>query len=175
MTPGAPLDRPAGWRHTRGMATTDVAELLNRTRVGWTRAMNLDLVTATADEVVARLVVDEMHLQPLGLVHGGVHCGVIESICSVGAAVSAVADGRAVVGLENHTSFVRAARPGAKLTARATPITRGRRTQVWEATITDDAGKTVATGRVRLLCIEPEGMDEGGRTDMLRQAVTGEG
>jgi len=36
----------------------------------------------------------------------------------------------------------------------ATPVTRGRRTQVWQATITNDDGKICATGRVRLLCLE---------------------
>jgi uncharacterized protein (TIGR00369 family) len=57
------------------------------------------------------------------------------------------------VGLENQTSFIRAARSG-KLTAIATPITRGRTTQVWEATVRDEQQRVLATGRVRLLCVE---------------------
>ena len=61
-----------------------------------------------------------------------------------------------MVGLENHTSFIRAVRAGAKLHAVATPITRGRRTQVWEARVLDDKDQIVATGRVRLLCLEPD-------------------
>jgi 1,4-dihydroxy-2-naphthoyl-CoA hydrolase len=58
-----------------------------------------------------------------------------------------------VVGLENHTSFVRAVRDGT-LRATATPITRGRRSQLWEVVVRDAGGKTVATGRVRLLVLE---------------------
>ena len=61
-----------------------------------------------------------------------------------------------VVGLENNTSFVRAVRSGAKLHAVATPITRGRRTQVWESRVLDDQERIVAAGRVRLLCLEQE-------------------
>jgi 1,4-dihydroxy-2-naphthoyl-CoA hydrolase len=38
----------------------------------------------------------------------------------------------------------------------STPITRGRRTQVWEARVLDDQDRLVATGRVRLLCIEQD-------------------
>ncbi len=57
------------------------------------------------------------------------------------------------VGLENHTSFLRAVREG-KLTATARPVVRGRRTQVWEAEVRDDEDRLVATGRVRLLCLE---------------------
>jgi uncharacterized protein (TIGR00369 family) len=47
-------------------------------------------------------------------------------------------------------------RAGAKLHAVSTPITRGRRTQVWEARVFDDQDRLVATGRVRLLCLEQE-------------------
>ena len=38
----------------------------------------------------------------------------------------------------------------------ARPLTRGRRTHVWEGTVTDAAGRVAATGRVRLLTLEPE-------------------
>jgi uncharacterized protein (TIGR00369 family) len=56
------------------------------------------------------------------------------------------------VGLENHTSFIRAARGGV-LRATALPITRGRTTQVWGADVRDASDRVLATGRVRLLCI----------------------
>ncbi|HXW14328.1 MAG TPA: PaaI family thioesterase, partial [Terriglobia bacterium] len=88
-----------------------------------------------------------------GIVHGGVHSGVIETIASVGAALDAMTRGQSVVGLENHTSFLLAVRKG-KLQATARPLMRGRRTQVWEASVTDDAGRTVATGRVRFIALE---------------------
>jgi uncharacterized protein (TIGR00369 family) len=61
-----------------------------------------------------------------------------------------------VVGLENHTSFVRSCGLGAQLKATARPITRGRTTQLWEATIHDAAGAVIATGRVRLLAVEAD-------------------
>ena len=64
--------------------------------------------------------------------------------------------GQSVVGLENSTSFVRAVRLGAKLHAVSTPITRGRTTQVWEATIFDEEERIVATGRVRLQCLDQD-------------------
>jgi uncharacterized protein (TIGR00369 family) len=64
--------------------------------------------------------------------------------------------GQHVVGLENNTSFIRAVREGAKLRAISTPITRGNRTQVWEARVIDEEDRVVATGRVRLLCLEAD-------------------
>jgi uncharacterized protein (TIGR00369 family) len=82
-----------------------------------------------------------------------VYAAVIESLASVGAAINAMALGKTAVGLENHTSFVRAVRE-VTLRAVATPITRGRRSQAWEVTIKNEAGAIVATGRVRLLVLD---------------------
>jgi len=123
--------------------------------------MGVTITTATQDEVRAELTIGPEHLQSYGIVHGGVHCGVIESLASIGAALFAFPRGQSVVGLENTTSFIRAVRAGAKLHAVSTPITRGRRTQVWEAQVLDDEEKLVATGRVRLLCIERDQMLAG--------------
>jgi 1,4-dihydroxy-2-naphthoyl-CoA hydrolase len=57
-----------------------------------------------------------------------------------------------VVGLENHTSFIRGVGQGT-LRAVARPVTRGRTSQVWECEIRDIEDKLVARGSVRLLCI----------------------
>src|SRR5579859_3781327 len=131
------------------------AETLNAMQRGFNRALGMRFVTATAEEVVLEWDVDERHHQIYGLVHGGVHCGAIETATSVGAALFAGASGLGIVGLENHTSFIRAVRSG-RLRCTAVPITRGRRTQVWEATVRDEEGRVVATGRVRLLCVAPD-------------------
>jgi uncharacterized protein (TIGR00369 family) len=115
--------------------------------------MGIRFVTATADEVVAELVVERKHQQAFGIVHGGVYSGLIETIASLGATLAARPHGRAVVGLENQTSFLRAVREGT-LRGRAAPVHVGRTTQVWDAIIRDDQDRIVATGRVRLLCTE---------------------
>jgi 1,4-dihydroxy-2-naphthoyl-CoA hydrolase len=129
---------------------------MNELPEGWLQAMGVTITRATQDEVRAELTVGPEHLQGYGIVHGGVHCGLIESLASIGAALFALPRDQSVVGLENNTSFVRAVRAGAKLHAVSTPITRGRRTQVWEARVLDDQERLVATGRVRLLCIEKD-------------------
>ena len=141
----------------------EAAEFLNQHPSGWAAAMGLSFVSASADAVIAEWTVGPQHLQIHGIVHGGVHCGVIETVCSIGAALSARTLGKTAMGLENHTSFIRAVRAGMRLRATARPITRGRTTQVWEATIAGDDGKPVATGRVRLLCAEPEAEVAGRR------------
>ena len=140
----------------------DHEHLREQWKAGFDAAMGFRFVRVSRDEVVVEYEVGATHKQPYGIVHGGVHCGVIETVCSTGAAMDAMPRGQSVVGLENHTSFVRAVR-GGTVTVTATPVTRGRRVQLWEAVCRDAAGKVVATGRVRLLCLDP-GSELAGET-----------
>jgi uncharacterized protein (TIGR00369 family) len=122
---------------------------------GWVKEMGITILSASTEEVTCEWQVSAKHQQAYGIVHGGVHCGVIETLASIGAAVVAHPRGQRVVGLENNTSFIRAVRAGS-LRAVARPVTRGRSSQVWEAWIRDDREQLVAQGRVRLLCLDEE-------------------
>jgi uncharacterized protein (TIGR00369 family) len=136
-----------------GPPDADYAAAINARRDGWNFAMGLRLVRATADEVTAELEIDHRHHQAYGIVHGGVYSGLIETVSSVGAAIWAWRNRLSVVGVENNTSFLRAVRDG-KIFATARPLMRGRRTQLWEASVTDGAGQLVAQGKVRLISLE---------------------
>ena len=118
----------------------------------WMQILGLRVLRASPEEVIAEYDAEPKHHQPYGIVHGGVHCSVIE--CSIGAGLDARSRGLGIVGIENHTSFIRAVRSG-RITVCATPVSRGRRAQLWEATARDTEDRVVCTGRVRLLCIEP--------------------
>jgi uncharacterized protein (TIGR00369 family) len=132
----------------------EIVEFLNESLVdGWAKTMGVRFVRATPDEVVAEIEIGPQHCQPYGIVHGGVYTGLVETLASVGAGLVALSRGQSVVGLDNHTTFLRAARSG-RLRATATPLTRGSRTHVWEGAVRNDEGKLLAVGRVRLLCME---------------------
>jgi len=141
--------------------------MINSAPTGWVREMGLRFVEATPDRVVATIEISDRHHQGYGIVHGGVYSGIIETLASVGAHLYASRDGRAVAGLENHTSFVRAIREGS-LTATATPISRGRRSHLWQCDIVDEQGRMIATGRVRLHSFEP-GEEIAGRKPKMER------
>jgi uncharacterized protein (TIGR00369 family) len=145
----------------------DFVEMINSAPTGWVREMGLRFVEATPDRVVATIEISDRHHQGYGIVHGGVYSGIIETLASVGAHLYASRDGRAVAGLENHTSFVRAIREGS-LTATATPISRGRRSHLWQCDIVDEQGRMIATGRVRLHSFEP-GEEIAGRKPKMER------
>lgn len=120
--------------------------------------LGLEFVEATPARVVCRLIVDGRHLQLYGIIHGGVHAAAAETAASYGAALSAQvrAPGAQAVGLENHTTFLHAARAPAELRIEATPLHAGRSTQVWEVQISDAlSGRTLARSTVRLLVLPP--------------------
>ena len=122
---------------------------------GLDQTLGIRLVRSGPDEVVLEYDVDDRHRQPYGIVHGGMHCTVVETACSMGAAIAAAPRGQSVVGVENHTSFIHAVREG-RVTVTARPLTRGRRSQLWQADARSADGTLVASGRVRLL-----GLDAG--------------
>src|SRR6476659_2721828 len=112
------------------------------------RHLGVEFGEVTGDRVTATWTAKPDLHQPYGIVHGGVHCSVIETLASVGAAVWMGERGK-VVGVNNNTDFYRAVREGT-LTSTATPLHRGRSQQVWLVETVDPDGKVAARGQVRL-------------------------
>jgi uncharacterized protein (TIGR00369 family) len=118
---------------------------------GFDDTIGLQIVSSTKDSTIARLEITPDHHQPYGILHGGVLCAIVETVGSISGAAWY---GGAVVGVNNNTSFLRAVRSGT-VTATSTPIHRGRTSQLWEIDVTDDAGRLVAKGQLRLANLDP--------------------
>ena len=116
--------------------------------VGLVKLLGLRFEEASAERVVLTCAVTPDLHQPFGLVHGGVHAALAETAASVGGARWFGDQGK-VVGVSNHTDFLRAVTDG-RLRAEAVPLARGRTTQLWQVVITDEAGRLVAHAKVRL-------------------------
>lgn len=162
-------------RMMMGLPPAERAALMNSGIMGFDRLLGLRFVTVDGAEVVAEVAVTDRHVQPYGLVHGGVYATIGESVCSVGAAFSVMAEGKNAVGAENTTRFHRGCRPGTTLTAIARPMegARSASQRVWEAVITDGAGRRCATSRVTIAVLEP-GRRIAGEDVGLVGSLTGE-
>jgi 1,4-dihydroxy-2-naphthoyl-CoA hydrolase len=134
------------------MAATLTADELT---TGWIAAMGMKLDEMGPDRVELQWTVGPQHLQPFGLVHGGVLAGALETACSIGAVCRAGPDAH-VVGMELSTSFLRPARQGV-LRCVATPVHVGRSSQLWEAVVTNGDQQLLAVGRVRLAAVPGRG------------------
>jgi 1,4-dihydroxy-2-naphthoyl-CoA hydrolase len=110
---------------------------------GFEDVLGVRYVELSGDRVVLESdVVPHLH-QPYGIVHGGVHCSLIETAASIGAALW-FGDKGNVVGVA-----IRAVREGT-LTTTATPVQRGRTMQLWQVDVQSEDGRLVARGEVRL-------------------------
>ena len=109
----------------------------------------------TGDLVVSTWTVESRMHQPYGILHGGIHCSVVETLASLGGAMW-LGDRGQVVGVNNNTDFFRAVSDGA-MTSTARPLHRGRSQQVWVVeTVADVSAKLVARGQVRLQNLYPD-------------------
>jgi 1,4-dihydroxy-2-naphthoyl-CoA hydrolase len=142
---------------------TDVGELGDRRPTaldgaphgnGFTTGLGLTLVDLTPTKVRATAEVGPQHHQEAGILHGGWHAAVVETIGSLGAHLRASEHGQTVVGVSNFTEFFRPVVDGA-LDVEATPVHQGRTQQVWEVYITRADGRLVARGQLRLANIDP--------------------
>ena len=115
--------------------------------VGFDRLYGLELVSASDEEVRARVRVRDELRQPAGLVHGGVFASIAESITSMATWAAVHGDGRTAQGLSNQTSFLRPV-TGGTIHAVARRRHRGRTTWVWEVDITDDDERLCALVRM---------------------------
>ena len=115
---------------------------------GWVKDMGILITSASADEVTCEWEVGVKHHQPYGIVHGGVHASVVETLGSIASALWYGEQGKCV-GVSNHTDFYRAVSQG-RLTSVATPVHRGRQQQVWRVETRDDEDRLVASGQLRV-------------------------
>lgn len=115
--------------------------------VGFDALYGLELRVASPTRITGRVAVRDELRQPTGLIHGGVYAAMAESLASYGTTLTDHAAGKAVMGMSNHTSFVRPITTGV-IHASATCRHAGRTTAVWEVEITDDAGRLCALTRV---------------------------
>ena len=123
---------------------------------GFDKEIGLTYLQVGPDGSRAQLLLTDKLLQPWGIVHGGVYCAIIESLSSVsGHFWLSEHGGGTVVGVNNNTDFLRAVGSGT-VHAESTPLHRGRRQQLWLTTITDDSGRMLARGQVRLQNLPPE-------------------
>ncbi|MFP4314156.1 MAG: hotdog fold thioesterase [Alphaproteobacteria bacterium] len=106
------------------------------------------------DFLKARIPVDERTTQPFGILHGGASCVLSESLGSVAAWMTIDPDTHRAVGIEINANHIRAVTQGF-VVGTCTPLHTGRRTQVWQTDITEEAtGKRVAISRLTVAIID---------------------
>lgn len=132
--------------------TIDYLEGLRNANMG--THIGIEFTELGPDYLCARMPVDARTQQPFGILHGGASCVLAETLGSVAAWMTIDPDQYRAVGLEINANHIRAVTEGF-VTGKCSPLHVGRRTQVWQTEITEDAtGKRVCISRMTVAIID---------------------
>ena len=110
-----------------------------------TRKMGIELLEISAERTVGRMPV-EGNRQVVGILHGGAHVVLGETLGSVAAAVHAGA-GRYAVGIDINATHTKSITDG-WVTGTCTAISLGKTICVHEIIVTNEAGERLSTVRI---------------------------
>jgi uncharacterized protein (TIGR00369 family) len=115
------------------------------------KLMGFDLAEVSEGRATFRVEPNESHYNPIGTVHGGLVCTLLDSVAGC-AAQTTLPKGMAYTSLEIKVSYLRPVLAGSgTLTAVGVVTKPGRRAAFVDATVTDGSGKLVATASSTLL------------------------
>jgi uncharacterized protein (TIGR00369 family) len=105
--------------------------------------LGVELVEATPDRVVGQLRVRPAVATTGGILHGGAVMALADTLGAVGTHLNLPA-GHTTTTIESSTKFLGAAPGGSLVTGEATPLHKGRTTQVWQTAIRREDGRLCA-------------------------------
>jgi len=121
----------------------DIAARMQRELPPLPRWMAISVTVAEPERIVAEMTIRE-ELCTLGkIAHGGAIMAFADTVGAIGTMVN-LREGQGTTTVESKTNFFAASPIGMRLIAEATPLHRGRRTQVWETRISNEQGRLIA-------------------------------
>ena len=102
--------------------------------------------------VRARLPLEQKHFAPNGYVHAASVIALADTAAGYGCLLSLPEGGTGFTTIELKTNFLRSAREGT-ITCEARLVHGGRTTQLWDATVSDPEGRTMALFRATQLML----------------------
>ena len=121
----------------------DALEKIKAEMLPFAALLGIEFVSALPERVVAELTVREDLCTRPPVLHGGAIMAFADTLGACGTILN-LPEGAATTTLESKTNFIAGAPLGARLVGEATPVHRGRRTQVWTTRITTAEGRLVA-------------------------------
>jgi 1,4-dihydroxy-2-naphthoyl-CoA hydrolase len=121
--------------------------------INMVKHLGIEYTEIGADFIKGKMPVDHRTQQPMGLLHGGASVVLAETLGSVGANLCIDTDKYYCVGLEINANHIKSIKTG-WVYGKATIIHAGKKTQVWEIKITNEAEQLVCISRLTMAVIE---------------------
>jgi 1,4-dihydroxy-2-naphthoyl-CoA hydrolase len=121
-----------------------------------TLSENLGIVLTEIGEdyVKATMPVDHRTVQPFGILHGGASVVLAETLGSMASVFFIDTKTQSAVGLEINANHIKSAKAGEVVTGTAKALHIGRKTQIWEIKITNQAEQLVCISRLTIAVID---------------------
>ena len=117
---------------------------INALKMPFAELKGVTFTEAGADRVVATMRVRADLCTLHHTVHGGAVMALADSVGAAATVINLPDDAKGTTTIESKTNFIGGAKEGTVITAIATPVHRGRRTQVWQTRIETAEGRLVA-------------------------------
>jgi uncharacterized protein (TIGR00369 family) len=118
------------------------------------KLVQMQLVEAEPGRVVFECTPDESVYNPIGVVHGGLVCTLLDSVAGC-ALHTSLPQGKGYTSVEIKVNYLKAVRASSgRLTAVGTVVKAGSRVGFAEGTVTDESGSVVATATSTLLVFD---------------------
>jgi 1,4-dihydroxy-2-naphthoyl-CoA hydrolase len=135
--------------------TPEERELVKKFKVPFADLIGVDYVEVTRDRIRAKLTVRPDMCNGKDVIHGGALMAFADTLGAAGTVIN-LPEGHATATIESKTNFIAGAPVGATLIGEATPVHRGRRTQVWQTRISlESGGGLVAQVTQTQIVLEP--------------------
>lgn len=122
----------------------DLQDFQDRIKGFFPEKIGVTFVEVSPDRIRATLRVhDELCTVP-GILHGGVIMSLADTLGAVGTVLNLPDGASGTTTIESKTNFFSPLKAGTQAIAEATPLHRGRRTQVWQTRVTTEEGKLAA-------------------------------
>jgi 1,4-dihydroxy-2-naphthoyl-CoA hydrolase len=118
-----------------------------------TEFLEIEFTKIGEDFLEATMPVNQKTKQPLGLLHGGANVVLAETLGSVAASIVVNPEHHYCVGLEINANHIKAVKEG-KVRGVTKPVHIGKKTQIWEIKIYNDANELSCISRITMAVID---------------------
>lgn len=129
--------------HKQGVPMTPL-EKIQSMKMPFAELKGVTFTEASQDRVVAKMLVRPDLCTLRNTIHGGAVMAFADSVGAAATVINLPEDAKGTTTLESKTNFIGGAKEGSTVIATATPVHRGRRTQVWQTRLETEDGKLVA-------------------------------
>jgi 1,4-dihydroxy-2-naphthoyl-CoA hydrolase len=119
-------------------------EQIKAIKLPFAELKGVSFIAADKDRVVASMLVRPDLCTSGHIAHGGAIMALADSVGAAATVINLPEDAKGTTTVESKTNFIGGAREGTTVVATATPVHRGRRTQVWQTRVETEDGKLVA-------------------------------